>query len=134
VDVLRAQAIARCEHGEAVFEGNSEVIGLDVNGEGGEFSEEVRITDPANPLLNIYLNEQTTEEDAGGNRKLTQRTLHIFGLRSIGFLVDIVVAEAIVDVHGDPCGLLRRRSARITRTTTATTTSTTRRPGLRVAS
>jgi hypothetical protein len=103
LEVLRAQAIARCDNGEEVLEGNSEVIGLDINGQGGSFDEEVKITDPANPLLNIYLNEQTETTDAEGNRVLTQRALHIFGLQSNGFLVDIVVAEAVVDVHGDPC-------------------------------
>lgn len=102
-DALRSHATARCEGGEPVLKGGSEVIGLVQGSTSGSFTGEVRISDPANPLLNIWLNEQTTETDASGNQVLTQRALHIFGLRSNGTRVDIVLAESVVDVHDSPC-------------------------------
>jgi hypothetical protein len=105
VNVLAAEATASCDGFHPALAGNSQVVGLFVNGEGGSFSEEVKITDPANPLLNIWLNEQTREDTDGDGTedKLTQRALHIFGVQSNGFLVDIVVGEAIADFQGNPC-------------------------------
>lgn len=102
-DVLRAKARATCVDGEPALTGSSEVIGLKLGTQGGSFSQEVRITDPANPLLNIWLNEQTTRTNPDGSKVLTQRALHVFGLQANGFLVDIVLGEAVVDVHGNPC-------------------------------
>lgn len=102
VDALRARATAHCDNGEAVLAGDSEVVGL--NGRTEIITKPVKITDPANPLLNIWLNEQTVEDDGEGNRVLTQRALHVFGLTALGLPVDVVVGEAVADVHGDPCG------------------------------
>jgi hypothetical protein len=98
VRVLTSHAEARCVDNKAVLAGNSEVVGLNINGNDQGIITDNNQTIPLGPLGFITANEQTKTDD-----KITQRALHIKLLPDTPGESDVVVAESIADVHGDPC-------------------------------
>lgn len=92
--VLTSTASAACGTDGAVLTGSSKVVGLTINGEQINVVDQP-VTIPANPLVVVAINEQTKTAD-----KVTQRALHVHS-QLLG--VDIAIAEAIADVHGNPC-------------------------------
>jgi hypothetical protein len=96
-EVLTAEATGSCVAGQPDLTGSSNVVYLAIDGE--EVVELPPDGEPipieADPLLNLYLNQQV-EEDG----QLTQRALR---LEALDGSVIVTVAEAIADVHGNPC-------------------------------
>jgi hypothetical protein len=91
VEVLTAEAMATCP-GPALA-GDSTVVGLVIDGQAIEVPDgHFEVTAPGVGVL--HLNETTTEPN-----RLTQQAFFLDTS-----LVDVVIAEAIVDAHGKPCG------------------------------
>lgn len=100
--VLTSEASATCTNGTLSRIGKSRVVGLQVGEDGGVLPPEDENNFevlPANPLLTITLNEQTTT--AGS---LTQRALHIqVAPSATGPGAEVIVAESTVGTTGTPC-------------------------------
>jgi hypothetical protein len=95
--VLTAHAEARCDPktGAALLSGSSKILSLTVNGTEYAVGANPNATINGLPLVKIVVNEQIF---APG--KITVRALHV----SVPLLgTDVVVSEAIADVHGNPC-------------------------------
>jgi hypothetical protein len=88
-NVLRSSASASCDDG---LTGNSSVAKVEIGGEIIDISDASEI--PLGPLGTLYLNWQ---ENSGG--VLTQRALFL----DSDVLGDVIVAESIAGIEGDPC-------------------------------
>lgn len=96
VAILTAEAAAECEGGLSL-RGESHVVGLRVNNlkvdvPKGPFTLPIKVL--GIDIATLALNQTTTTADT-----VTQRALSLTTL-----VADIVVAEAIADTHGTPCG------------------------------
>lgn len=85
-EVLVAEAEAGCEEGEPFLEGESSIAALSVNGEDVEVNGQHLHVGP------LHVNHQEKTDT-----QVTQRALWLEGP------TEVVVSEAIADVHGDPC-------------------------------
>ena len=100
VQVLKSEASATCNGTTPVLSGKSRVVGLTLDGEdtplvippGDEFTEI-----PADPLVNIKLNEQVKTAST-----ITQNALHVHALTDI-LDIDVVVAQSQAGITGNPC-------------------------------
>jgi hypothetical protein len=99
VQVLKSEASVTCSGTTPVLSGKSRVVGLTVDGEdqlvippGDAFTEI-----PADPLVNIKLNEQVKTATT-----ITQNALHIHALTG-ALDLDVIVAQAQAGYTGDPC-------------------------------
>jgi hypothetical protein len=91
VEVLTAEATATCPGPS--FAGDSTVVGLTIDGQEILIPEgHFEVTIPG--VGTLHLNETTTEPN-----RLTQQAFFLDTA-----LVDVVIAEAVVDAHGKPCG------------------------------
>jgi hypothetical protein len=113
VQVLKSEASATCNGTTPVLSGKSRVVGLTLDGEdtplvippGDEYTEI-----PADPLVNIKLNEQVKTAST-----VTQNALHVHALTGV-LDIDVVVAQSQAGITGNPC-------APTTTTTTGGTTA-----------
>lgn len=94
-NLLQSSAAATCNAaGQAVLSGSSRVIGLTINGMPINIIDQP-VTIPASPLVVVAINEQVV-----GPGTLTQRALRV---TSQLLSTEVVIAESIADVHGNPC-------------------------------
>jgi hypothetical protein len=95
VSVLTSNAAVACSDGAPEFSGSSQVVGLSIDGQEIVVPEGNAHTDISlGPLGTLHLNEQTETAD-----QITQQAVFLDTP-----LVDVVVAEAVADVHGAACG------------------------------
>ncbi|MPZ01013.1 MAG: hypothetical protein GEU97_24220 [Actinophytocola sp.] len=102
VGVANASATGRCEGGQPVLDGESEIVGLNINGnevtipqDDPETPEDESFTEiPLGPLGTVFLN---WEDDSGD--ELTRRAVFFEGSP----LGDVIIGEAIADYSGNPC-------------------------------
>lgn len=98
VEVLTSEAQAGpCPSTE--LSSDSTVVGLRINDQQIEVPAEHTHID-LGPLGTLHLNHEETEE-GDGEAKVTRRAL--FFEDETGAVGNIIIAEAIADVHGDPC-------------------------------
>ncbi len=98
--VLASQASFTCRNGQPVPEGTSQVANLTLNGNTiavPQNNAPVTVTIPGTGIT-LFLNRQIRE--AG---RITQRALEIETTGPSAALPDIVVAESIADITGNPC-------------------------------
>lgn len=92
--VLTAEASGSCNAGAAELSSSSQVVHLAIDGEVVDIPpDQSAVEIPLGPLGTIYANQQIEEEN-----QVTQRALHVDTE-----LARVTVAEAIADVHGNPC-------------------------------
>lgn len=92
--VLTAEASGSCSAGAAALSSSSQVVHLAIDGEVVDIPpDQSAVEIPLGPLGTIYANQQIEEEN-----QVTQRALHVDTE-----LARVTVAEAIADVHGNPC-------------------------------
>ncbi|MPY80554.1 MAG: hypothetical protein GEV04_19320 [Actinophytocola sp.] len=102
VGVLNASATGRCDNGQPVLDGESEVVGLNINGNEATIPQDDPATPedesfteiPLGPLGTVFLN---WEEDSGN--ELTRRALFFEGSP----LGDVIIGEAIADFDESAC-------------------------------
>ncbi len=102
VGVANSSATGRCEGGQPVLDGESEIVGLNINGNETTIPQDDPATPedesfteiPLGPLGTVFLNW----EDDSGN-ELTRRAVFFEGSP----LGDVIVGEAIADYSGNPC-------------------------------
>jgi len=125
VQVLKSEASVTCNGTTPAFSGKSRVVGLTLDGEdtplvippGDAFTEI-----PADPLVNIKLNEQIKTATT-----ITQNALHVHALTGI-LDIDVVVAQSQAGIVGNPCAPVTTTTGTSTTTTTTTTTTSTTGP------
>jgi hypothetical protein len=103
--VLGSNATARCENGSPVFEGDSHIVRLAFGDQVLDIATPANTTIPLSPVLVVVINQQTTET-SGDDTVFTVRALHVTS-EALG--VDVVVAESIVDTHGNPCAAVQEQ-------------------------
>lgn len=94
-DVLESQASVTCEAGQPVFAGSSRIVTLVINGQPVTIEAPPNTVIDASPLVKVVINEQIQTAD-----RLTVRAIRV---TSEVLATEVVVAESIVDVHGNPC-------------------------------
>jgi hypothetical protein len=94
-EVLTAHAEARCDAktGAALLSGSSKILSLTING------TTYPVAAAPNTTINLLLAKIVINEQVFEPGKVTVRALHV----TVPLLADVVVSEAIADVHGNPC-------------------------------
>jgi len=91
-DVLTARASATCDNGDARLRSESEIVGLEIQGQAVPVDEGKEQTIVIPEIATVFLNREIREDDT-----VTRRALEIVFFD--GALANIVLAEAIADVE-----------------------------------
>jgi hypothetical protein len=98
-DLLRSQAVATCDGGQASASGSSEVAGLVINGTAIAVSGNPNQTENL-PGLRVVINEQSGS--ANGNRAdITVNALHVTAFNPLSgqTLADVIISSAHADIR-----------------------------------
>ena len=100
-EVLQSEASGSCVNGQPVLTGESEVLEVTLpDGTVIALTEGEPFTQDLGPLGILHVNYQEQGPTADGGTELVQRAIFLDNNVLLG---DVIIAESVVDVHGNPC-------------------------------